>query len=133
MHRALPLILLSASSCVLAGEDTPNCSRADQFDVEKLRARELRVVALPKKAQQNVMRYLDRTQGNPPDLSKWPGYQIYLVHQTTGAFIDHGRYVTPPASGTIAITKSNCVMYKIYGRADSMIRIANGTWTNADM
>jgi hypothetical protein len=129
MKHALVAIFLAASSCAYAEEDISKCPSGKFIHPDKLRERGLEVGELKLKSQQNVIRYLSKTEGNPPKLSHWPGYTMYIAYQTASAFVENGHYLTPPSIGTIAITQKGCIMYQIDGRADAVIKIAKGTWS----
>ncbi len=109
---------------------TAACPSGIYVHIEKLRARGLKVTELSPASIKNVVRYLDKTQGKPPDLSRIPGYKMYLSQQIgeTGYVQDGVRVLYAPA-GAIAITRNECMFYRIDGTASAMRRIAAGTWS----
>jgi hypothetical protein len=109
---------------------TAQCPSGIFVHIEKLRARGVRVIKLSLAAQKNVIRYLDKTQGQPPDLSNIHGYTMYLVEDPseTGYKQDGVYHITPP-SGAIAIIKDTCLLYRIDGTNPTLDRIVSGTWS----
>lgn len=109
-------------------KSTAECPSGLYIKPEKIKARGLKIIPLSPEYKKNVIHYLNMTTGNPPDLSKAPGYKIYFIHDQSGQWCDHG-VCSPPSQGAIDITaKNNCIFYRIRDTTESLGHIITGTW-----
>ncbi len=122
-------ILITGSARFCFAQDAPGCPPGYTLHPDKLRERGFKVSQLSASAQRHVIRYLQQTQGTPPNLSHWPGYTMWLSYQNAAAFVENGVYLTPPPSGSIGIIHKGCIVYVVRGEANRVIAITRGQWT----
>ncbi|MGO8716862.1 MAG: hypothetical protein ACLPSL_00685 [Smithella sp.] len=101
------------------------CPAEQVFHPERVIADGMDVIKLSARSVKNVIRYINMTEGTPPDLSKIPGYEIYLIYGRGPRFVEHGHSLSQAA---IDIVKNGCVFYRM--QADDLLieNIINGTW-----
>ena len=98
------------------------------FNLDRYKKNHLKVIPLDASNEGTVLRYLNATQGTPPDFSKLPNHKSYYVAQTGSQFCD-GNSCSPAPQGAIMFVDATCVIYQINGTVPQLNKIVAGQWS----
>lgn len=105
------------------------CPSGQTFNPIKARKHQLKIFDLDEKNEAIIMRYLNATQGTPPDFSKFPNHKAFYAREPGGQLCD-GDGCTPEPTGAIIFTDDkSCVIYQIDGPVSKLNKIVIGKWS----